>query len=34
MHSVVQAYENITQKERHKCSLAFELYFISEHTLK
>ena len=26
MYSVVQAYENITQKERHKCSLAFELY--------
>ena len=26
MHSVVQAYDDITHKERHKCSLASELY--------
>ena len=26
MHYVIKAYDNITHKERDKCSLAFELY--------
>ena len=34
MHSVVQAYENITQKEDINVVLPLSYILISEHTLK